>query len=129
MCCNCDCGGGCALAVIGGLIGAAILAFFATVTAPVVLFWIAFGVSLLFLVLTVLALLTVDCDDEVVGSCVCKNVPCLLAGIFLTLIASVVVLALGTVVPLAIFFVSWFFFFAVIAMFLFLTCIVGRLCG
>jgi len=129
MRCNCDCGGGCALAVIGGLIAGILLAFFATVTAPVVLFWIAFGVALLFLVVTVLALFTVDCDDEALGTCICKNVPCLLAGIFLTLIASVIVLILGTVVPLAIFFVAWFFFFTVIAMLLFLACIVGRLCN
>lgn len=128
MRCSCDCGGGCALAVIGGLIGAIVLAFFATVTAPVVLFWIAFGVALLFLVLTVFALLTTDRRDEAVKCCICSDLLCLLAGIFLTLIASVVVLILGTVVPLAIFFVSWFFFFMVIAMFVFLACIVGRLC-
>lgn len=129
MRCSCNCGNGCVLALIGGLIAGIVLTFFAAVELPVTLYWIAFGVSLLFLVLTLLSLLTVDCKDEALRNCICSSVPCLLAGIFLTLISSVVVLILSTTASLAIFFVSWFFFFMIIAMLVFLACIVGRLCN
>ncbi|MBP3284427.1 MAG: hypothetical protein J6M02_02885 [Clostridia bacterium] len=123
---RCDCESGCFWSLAGGLILGILLAVFGGSVFGIAV--IGLGVALLFLILAFVTLVRVDRRDEEVKRCICRKFPCLLAGIFLTLITSVFVLVLEVFSAIAAFFVGWFFFFMLFAMLAFLVCVIRRLC-
>lgn len=123
---RCDCGSGCFWSLAGGLILGILLAVFWGSAFGVAL--IGLSVALLFLILVFVTVVGVGKREEEVKRCICRKFPCLLAGVFLTLIASVFVLVLDVCSVIATFFVGWFFFFMLFAMLAFLVCVIRCLC-
>lgn len=93
--CNCRTRFDCTtLAIMASLIigiATAILRFTAVITVPVVFLWVTFGIAVLFLALTLFA--TLISRRARASGCLCDSVPFLLIGILVTILASVVLLA------------------------------------
>ncbi len=131
MCCNRDYG--CVLATVisiflGVIIG--VLFFFALIPTIIPAIWIAFGLS----ILTLIGLVTLSSADIERGNqCMCIYGKCLLAGIFGSLITSIIALVITLTVGAvfgAIVIAIWGFFFTLllIALIMLVKCLIEANC-
>ena len=131
---RCYCTGfSCGLPVLVGIIAGILAVVFAPVfTAITAFLWIAFGVSLLFLLILLGVLYEANGRERDAECCVCRYGRCLLVGTFGTLVSSIVALAVGTLTGtlgavlgfLVVGFLAW----SIVALFLLVLCIIDELC-
>ena len=131
MCCNRDCG--CLLAAVvsiflGIIIG--VLFFFGFIPTIIPGIWIAFGIAVLsFIGVTIIATM----NDREVMRCLCQYGRCLLTGIvgtiLTTIVALVIELTIGEILPTIIIAILGFFFILlIIAIVLFIRCLIELNC-
>ncbi len=93
--CNCNNRFDCTtLAIMASLIigiAAAILRFTAIITVPAVFLWVAFGIAVAYLAIVFISAIAVRSIR--ISDCICGITPFLLLGILVTILASVILLA------------------------------------
>jgi len=129
MGCSCD-RPTCLLPIILGIVGGLLAVFFGTFTNIIPFLWIAFGIAAATIV--ILTSVAVDAGgnrDNDTRECICKNGVCVLVGALGTLVTSIIAITLGALSALLTFLVVGFLVWVLVALALWIICIIKGLCN